>query len=369
MSIALSAVIVVSTGFALVGGLRFTPHPIRAGRAWRHPGLWLLVTTLAVALNQVLFTIYMIRIHGGDATFIARYLPEGWFALADHDPLLRWLAAGFPAPELLAPTLLRTQAFLELPFVLLAYLLVGRWCGPVVHARLTRLTWAAAVACTATFCLVEAALPNPYTGQDIVVRLVACLVVTPLLRLLAGPRDGDDRSAVGLLAFVLSAAALGVLVLVVYDTGLLYNLGHAADAAPATLLAVLLLAAARQLAHAPVAVRAPGPRVAAAGAAMRWFVVLFFPPALAIRYGLTTGLAPLAAVAGLLLVVAALVRGAGREWVGLAAAGVLGAAAAAGAYAVTSGYPDSRLLAAAAAFLAVGLGACAALDAVARRRS
>jgi hypothetical protein len=41
-----------------------------------------LVVTGLLYLNQVLFTVYVLREHGGDPSFIARYLPEGWFILA-----------------------------------------------------------------------------------------------------------------------------------------------------------------------------------------------------------------------------------------------------------------------------------------------
>jgi hypothetical protein len=73
--------------------------------------------------------VYVLRVHGGDTSFIARYLPTGWFDLATHNPVLRSLGRLFPAPELLAPSVLRVQAFLELPFVLTAFATVAR------HAR------------------------------------------------------------------------------------------------------------------------------------------------------------------------------------------------------------------------------------------
>jgi hypothetical protein len=86
--------------------------------------LWLAVVTAAIAINQVLFTVYVLRVHGGDPGFIARYLPAGWFRLADG-PTMRAFAGAFRAPGLLAPTVLRVQAALELAFVLLAYLTVA----------------------------------------------------------------------------------------------------------------------------------------------------------------------------------------------------------------------------------------------------
>lgn len=117
--------IVTATAFAVLVVPR-TTVPARPGTGWaRHPGSWLLAVTGLVYVNQVLFTVHVLREWDGDVSRIARHLPPGWFALAD----LGWLADRFPAPELLWWTVLRAQALLELPLVLLAYLLVCRWCG------------------------------------------------------------------------------------------------------------------------------------------------------------------------------------------------------------------------------------------------
>jgi hypothetical protein len=91
------------------------------------PTVWLALVTCLVYVNQVLFTVYVLRVHGGDPSFIARYLPAGWFDLASAHPVLRGLAEHFPAPGLLAPSVLRVQAFLELPFVMLAFATAVRW--------------------------------------------------------------------------------------------------------------------------------------------------------------------------------------------------------------------------------------------------
>jgi hypothetical protein len=31
-------------------------------------------------LDQLLFTVYVVRVHHGDTSFVGRYLPRGWFA-------------------------------------------------------------------------------------------------------------------------------------------------------------------------------------------------------------------------------------------------------------------------------------------------
>src|SRR5690348_17222499 len=110
--IVLAALVVVTTAYAVLVLPRARP-PRRPGGGWaRHPGTWLLVVTGLVYLNQVLFTVYVTREWGGDTSRLARYLPDGYFSLAD----LGWLADRFPAPHLLSWTVLRMQAFFELPF-------------------------------------------------------------------------------------------------------------------------------------------------------------------------------------------------------------------------------------------------------------
>jgi hypothetical protein len=67
------------------------------------PEMALVAVVVLIYLNQVLFTVYVVRLHSGDPSFIARYLPDGWFALADRNPLIQWLAEHFPAPEAAIP--------------------------------------------------------------------------------------------------------------------------------------------------------------------------------------------------------------------------------------------------------------------------
>jgi hypothetical protein len=181
-----------------------------------------------IYLNQVLFTVYVLRMHGGDASFLARYLPADWFELAGGNPVLRSLAESFPAPSLLAPSVLRVQAFLELPFVLLAFATVLRWLDAGLYRRGVRspLLPLAAVSYTAVFCAVEAAI-----------------------------------------------AAGGV-----------------------AALTALRLTAARLRSHS-----CAGPAVAFVGHALRRWLVFFFVPALAVRYGVTFGTPELAAATGLLV--------------------------------------------------------------------
>jgi hypothetical protein len=348
----LTAMITIGTAFSLLV-LPRARVPDRPGRGWvRHPGTWLAVVTLLIYLNQVLFTVYVRRVWHGDVSRIARFLPDGWFALAD----LGWLADRFPAPELLSWTVLRAQALLELPFVLLAYLVVCRWFGAGVYRRAVYARWAVSASYTVTFCLIEWSLHNPYTVGDIVLRVVSGLVTPVLVARLAEGAAGPPRPV----PFVASLAALGCLVLVVYDSALLYNLGHVAGWLPAAGASVVVLAVARHRARREVV---PGPAMTAVLSSLGWFLVLFLVPALPLRYGLNFGTPVVSLLAGAVIVVSALRLGWPRELLGLLLlAEVCGAAGAALGYLVAQGFPETRLLAAAAGFLCAGGAACAAAD-------
>ncbi|WP_190815300.1 hypothetical protein [Saccharopolyspora pogona] len=161
--------------------------------------------------------------------------------------MIKWLAEVWPRLELLSWSLLRVQAFLELPFVVLAYLTICRWFCSEVFRRAA--VWPVAVSYTAAFCLIEWSLLNPYTLEDIVLR-VASGLVTPwfVARLSAGHRERAD-SVADLAVFVVSAAALGVLLPAVYETALLYNLGRLTAAAPMMAGAAVVLVMARLVAR------------------------------------------------------------------------------------------------------------------------
>lgn len=334
---------------------------LRDGRG--NPGLWLLVVTALVYLNQVLVTVYLVRVHGGETGFIARYLPPGWFDLAD----LGWFTEWFPAPGLLSWSLLRVSSFLELPFGLFAYLTVCRWLDPDVHRRAVRLIWPASIAYSITFMLIEWTLHNPYTTvQDMVIRAVSAIAVPLFVTRYAGNAHHKVRTLPDLVVFVVSVGALGYLVLVVYDTALLYNLGHVPEALPGASVAVAVLVAARLMARV-VEGRPAGPALATLISSLGWFFALFFVPALSIRYGLIFGLPVLAAVTGVVVTGAAVVHAVGTRpnpaLLGqLAAAAVAGLVACAAAYLVTGGHSEARVLAAAGAFCLTVTVVCVVAD-------
>src|SRR4051794_11137925 len=107
--------VVASGATALLAVPRVIRRPLTDGLPMGRslvPGAALALVIALIYLNQVLLTVYIIRVHGGDVSFVARSLPEGWFATATDNATLAELARHFPFPELLAPTVLRVQAFL-----------------------------------------------------------------------------------------------------------------------------------------------------------------------------------------------------------------------------------------------------------------
>ncbi|MBA2947608.1 hypothetical protein [Streptomyces himalayensis] len=357
------------------------PDPVGAAdRRVFSPAAWLALVTGLIYVNQVLFTVYVLRVHDGDPSFVARYLPAGWFDLASAHPVLRDLAEHFPAPGLLAPSVLRIQAFLELPFVLLSFATVVRWLDADLYRRIARsaLLPLASVSYTTVFCLVEWDLRNPYTVDDVVIRAVSA-VVTPLLLASMAARDtGTTRvpaSVPGLLVFTGSLGALGALVLVVYDTALLYNLGRLDDRLPLALAAAAALLVLRAAASRLPARSAP--TLSFVVHAVRHWLLLFFIPALAIRYGLLFGTPRLALSAGALTAAVACVRAAREMPTGaeqrpraalhltarIGCAVLAGAAGAALALRVTPpSYKEVALLSAMGAFLVTAVAVCGLLD-------
>ncbi|MFC8447781.1 hypothetical protein [Kitasatospora sp. NPDC057223] len=367
----LDATVVVSASAALVvapGVLRRpVPPSAPARRRWfGGPAAALAAVVALIYLNQVLFGVYVLRVHGGDTSFVARYLPPGWFAVADGNAPVRWLAAHVPAPGLLAPTVLRVQAFLELPFVLLAFATVLRRLDGGRYLRVVRspLLLLAAASYTVAFCVVEWDLHNPYTVDDILLRLLSAVAAPLLVRAVAARERAQERpvSVPGLLLSGVSLWAVGYLVLVVYDTALLYNLARLGDRLPGAAAALAVLAAAEY--GAAVAERrapAAGPAVATVADVLGRALVLFFVPALAIRYGASFGTPALAAAAAALVLLwsaAALTHG--RV---VTAAGLAGAAVAWAAVRLTAdAYYEAALLRGATAFLLTVVGVCALAD-------
>jgi hypothetical protein len=372
------------------------PAPVAGPPRWWHgPGWWLAAVTVALLVNQVLFNVYALRVRHGDMSYLARDVPSGWFALADHNRVVVALAGHVPAPRLLSVTALRIPSLLELPFGLLAYLTVLNWLDPRRYRQLTgpAVFGLACATYTVTFGLIEWDLRTPYTIQDLVLRAISgvmCAVALCWLgRRPAAPEGtGAPRRAAELIAFAASAAALGYLVLAMYDTALLYSLGRVGSHLPGAAAAGVLLVVARFAAARLRRRRLDGPTGAGLDTldtGLSWWLGLFLVPALAIRYELGFGSWMIAAGAGVLVIVVAAVGAlrevAGRLPVGrypavrrtwliqLAAALLAGVAAAGAGLASAAAYPEARLLRAAVLFVLAATLVCAVSDRVVRDRA
>jgi hypothetical protein len=330
-----------------------------------------------VYVNQVLFTVYILRVRHGDVSFIARYMPEGWFAIA-HGPGIEALARHFPAPGLLAPTVMRVDSFLELPFGVFAYLTVCHWFSPDVYRRALWLIWPASLAYTATFCLIEWQLHSPYTIDDILIRIVSGIVV-PLWAARLSP-EGPNRvnNLPGLLVFATRTLGLGLLVLFVYGTAMLYNLGHLRAQLPAAAVALIALAAA-QYAVRWVPDHPPGRCVDSVARSFGWLLVVFFVPALPIRYGLLGfGSAYASVIGALVLITVAMAYGIrevftrtpgrpGTWLLQMLAALTAGLGGSAVSILLPADHTETSVLWAASAFFFCAIAACALIDRLAHQ--
>ncbi len=357
----LQAIIGVSTLFGLVQRPR-----VRVRGGWGHPGVWLLGVIAVLFVNQVLLNIYILGVHHGDVGFIARYVPDGWFDIADHDPVITWLAANFPAPQAFAVSIFRIPSFFELPFGMLAYLTVCRWFGPELYRRVAGLAWPMALAYTTVFSLIEVKLENPYTVQDVIIRYASAVAIALIVPKLDAPQGERVTSAKDLVLFLVSVGATGALVLAIYDTVLLYNLGRVEKQLPVAIIATVVLTATRLAARNKGT--AAGPAIDTVIRMLSWFLAYFAVPALAIRYGLIFGAPWTAMIAGLAVIAAALTRTVreitvSARWalqmIGAAAAGVVAAYL---GYRFSAGYPELRLLLAVTAFCAIAVTTCAGTD-------
>ncbi|MBX3190926.1 MAG: hypothetical protein KF819_28280 [Labilithrix sp.] len=319
---AFEATVTISTVLAFAAGAwlrsRGAARPAAKDRAWwhvaLHPLTQLLVVCLLLFVNQVLFGAYVLGAHGGSSRFVAQYISPGWFHVAKSGSLgalVRFVAAHVDVTWL-SPSVLRVQAFLELPFTLFAYLAVARLLGVETYRSLCRLPLLvlASISFSFTFSLVELSLPNPWTRDDLFLRALAAVTVPFYVAWLARREPHADASApsgphgvLGLLSFLAGAGAIAWIVLAIYDAFLLYNLAHLPSYARGLAVA-LVVAAGASVASSRVDRLAPGgaapsPSMTACVASLRAFTILFFIPSLSIRYW---GLHPTAMLAAASLV-------------------------------------------------------------------
>lgn len=304
------------------------PHPLTSvsrrssvARALAHPLTQFSLVCLLLWLNQILFSAYVVRVHHGNPAFIARYIGQGWFAIDSHNALVRFVVAHSGDGHWLSPTLLRVQAFLELPFTLFAYLAVARLLGSDLYRKLTSVPalFLTSISWSLTFSIVELSLPNPYTTDDIVLRALSTLIVPVYVSRVAKAsqpaRSDGPRGLLGLLSFLAGAGAIAYVVLAVYDAFLLYNLAHLGKYERGIVAAMLVAGAASAVGPRvdawlakPMKESAPSPAIDVCVSSLTTFTLFFFAPSLAIRY---RGHMDYAVLSGMLLVGFSLAVGAG----------------------------------------------------------
>jgi len=324
----------LSRGNSIFRLAKMAPEPPPAGRpaGWfarersgavrilAHPLVQFGVVCALLYVNQAVFGAWVLSGHGHEVAVARRAISPYWFQIAPQDPLVRLVAAHAGDGRWLAPSLLRVQAFLELPFTVFAYLSVAAMLGRSVLRALTRplVVSLAAVSFSVVFSIVEVKLQNPWTSDDLALRALSC-VVTPIYVVLLARASGLAREpqganappdgpwgTLGLLSFLVGAGAVAYVVLAVYDFALLYNLAHLGGYARGLATAIPLAVAATWIA----------PRIdgwlsgvgrlheASVGTsivvvALRTFTVVFFVPSLSLRYASTH---PSAVRLGLVLV-------------------------------------------------------------------
>lgn len=284
-----------------------------APQGWPRATLAFLALNLLLYLNQVAFNVWVQVEHGGDLSFLGDGISRKvFFHLApDHAPVA-FLVARLDEVGWMAPSLLRVQAVLELPWALCAYLLIARLLDPAVARQVAAgpLGWMAAFAHTGVLCVIEILLWNPYTTQDLALRAVGIALTLPLLRWIGRePACSPPPTAVHLAIFFVGLGAASALVLGGNLVFLLYNLATLPPLLPLLGVATALLLACERVRARPLAA-SDSALVLTLWSVGRRFVLFFAAPALAIRYGISRGEAELpSALAALLVVAAALITG------------------------------------------------------------
>ena len=135
-----------------------------------------------VCLNQVLVVAYVDHQWAGDPARAAAHVPDGWFNLARMG-LVHWVAGLVPNPGWFGWSLFRVQAFLELPFVMIAYGVVAATASPRALRWVLSPTalWLTSASWTATFCWAEIHFRSSWTDVDLVLRIASALVTPALL--------------------------------------------------------------------------------------------------------------------------------------------------------------------------------------------
>lgn len=285
------------------------PGPPAAPRA----ALAFFALSALLYLNQLVFNAWMVLEHNADPSYLRQFVHSvHYFNLApDHRPVA-WLVALAGDGAWMAPSFLRVQAALELPWAMTAYLMITALLHPPTARRIASgpLGVLAALSHTLVLSVVEVLLWNPWTEQDLALRVVGFLGTLPLLRWIGRERSpAAPPSAVQLLNFFIGLGAASGLVLGGNLIALLYNLAWLDELAPILAAASLMLGLCLWIRSRPAAATGSALVTALHHVGAR-FTLTFATPALAIRYGMTHPAAVrLAGLAAAVVIVAALITG------------------------------------------------------------
>lgn len=273
--------------------------PSQAATREPAPVVWWLFLgiNLLLFLNQVCFSAWVWKVHGGDSSVIGRYFPpSGWFEIPGPSGLVA-LAMHLPG-DVLEWSVLRVQSVLEVPFALTACLTVAWALDRALYRWLLR--WPSALAVlswTLLFGVIELRLMNPWTGDDLFGRAFGAVLSLLLCRWLSRRDPGpvwpaSQQRVTGFLSFmawILLVFAMSAIVLAMCWAALLYNPAHFVRLSPVLIGATLLITLLFRL---PLRETEPASKGVPASSfdelirLLTAFFAVFLGPSMAIRYTL-----------------------------------------------------------------------------------
>ncbi|MEY3213483.1 MAG: hypothetical protein RIT28_3964 [Pseudomonadota bacterium] len=264
-------------------------------------------------VNQVIFNAWMVLEHNAAPSYLRQFVhSQHYFNLAPNHPPVAWLVGLAGDGAWMAPSFLRVQAVLELPWALTAYLMITALLHPPTARQIAAgpLGVFAAVSHTAVLCVVEVLLWNPWTEQDLALRVVGLVLTLILLQWIGRePVAEAPPSAVQLVNFFIGLGAASALVLGGNLVALLYNLAYLDEVALIMAAATLMFGLCLWVRGRPTPATDSALVTALHHVGAR-FTLTFAAPALAIRYGMTHSAAvKLAGIAAALVILTALVTG------------------------------------------------------------
>ena len=309
-----TAVGVTAVCAAIIGLPFAAPKPLSVSKpGLPRAALAFFAVSALLYVNQVIFNAWMVLEHNADPAYLRQFVHSPhYFNLAPRHPPVAWLVAWAGDGEWMAPSFLRVQAVLELPWALTAYLMITALLHPPTARQIAAgpLGAFAAVSHTAVLCVVEVLLWNPWTEQDLALRVVGLVLTLPLLRWIGRePTAEAPPSAVQLVNFFVGLGAASALVLGGNLVALLYNLAWLDEVALILAAATLMLGLSLWVRSRPTPATDSALVTALHHVGAR-FTLTFAAPALAIRYGMTHSAAvTLAGIAAAVVILTALITG------------------------------------------------------------